>query len=367
MRRADTLLAGLVVAVCGCHAPFLATDEVVDVTPSACVGHCGPTDCGVPRELDKVSLPRYTVAPPDILLIEAVHNLRRADALLQAADMLLIQVENTLPVDPRDGPVAASFKQVNAVYPVSADGRVDLGPEYGSVAVAGLTVAQAHVAVERHLRAQLTHPQVSLTLAQPEAKQLVSGEHLVRPDGTVSLGVYGDVYVAGLTLPQVKLQIERHLAPYIHHPEVSVDVLAYNSQWYYVVTDGGGAGVLSTGNETVLDALSHINGLPVVASKKDIWIARPQPPCVPQAPDQILEVDWDAIVRGGQTETNYQIFPGDRVYVQADHLVSFDTFVAKLTAPAERVLGFVLLGNGTVRAVQNGHRFGGDGVGVGGF
>ncbi len=54
--------------------------------------------------------------------------------------------------------------------------------------------------------------------------------------------------------------------------------------------------------------------------------------------------------------TNYQILPGDRIYVKADDLITIDTFVAKVTAPLERIMGFVLLGNGTVRAVQYGHR-----------
>ena len=68
-----------------------------------------------------------------------------------------------------------------------------------------------------------------------------------------------------------------------------------------------------------------------------------------------------AIVRGGQTKTNYQLLPGDRVYVRADDLITFDTTVAKITAPMERILGFVLLGNGTVRAIQRAQRVGSSG------
>jgi polysaccharide biosynthesis/export protein len=105
----------------------------------------------------------------------------------------------------------------------------------------------------------------------------------------------------------------------------------------------------------VLDALSQINGLPTVASKKDIWIARPAPPEVGY--EQILNVDWNGIVRGGQSKTNYQLLPGDRLYVQADRLVTFDTMIGRITAPLERIAGFVLLGHGAFRSVQNGHNF----------
>ena len=43
----------------------------------------------------------------------------------------------------------------------------------------------------------------------------ISGERLVRPDGKISLGFYGDVYVAGLTLPEVKEKIILHLRKHI--------------------------------------------------------------------------------------------------------------------------------------------------------
>ena len=41
--------------------------------------------------------------------------------------------------------------------------------------------------------------------------QPISGERLVRPDGTISLGFYGDVQVRGLSLPQVKVAIIKHM------------------------------------------------------------------------------------------------------------------------------------------------------------
>ena len=81
-----------------------------------------------------------------------------------------------------------------------------------------------------------------IALAQFRGIQQTRGEHLVRPDGTISLGSYGCVYVAGMTLGQIKCVIEKHLANYVVNPLVSVDVFAYNSQWYYVIFDGAGYG-----------------------------------------------------------------------------------------------------------------------------
>jgi len=71
--------------------------------------------------------------------------------------------------------------------------------------------------------------------------------------------------------------------------------------------------------------------------------------------DQILPVDWRAIVQGGSTATNYQLFPGDRVYVKADCLISIDNWLAKALAPVERLFGITLLGAATVQTIRNDH------------
>jgi polysaccharide export outer membrane protein len=308
-----------------------------------------------PRELRKVSLPDYVIEPPDVLLIETVNNIRPYDAPVRAGETLIIQVNRTIPLGQTDDMVSAQFKQINGYYVIGTDGYVNLGPEYGKVLAADQPLDEIQRRVDSHLRQILTSPQVLVTLPAPQNRQYVAGPHLVRTDGTVGLGIYGEVYVTGMTLQQARRTIEQHLSQHIYRPEVSVDVMAYNSKWYYVITDGGGAGeqvykVPVTGNETVLDAMATINGLPSVASKASIWIARPSPNHC--GPDQVLKVDWNGIAQGAQTATNYQMLPGDRLYVKASPLITFDTKLAKLTAPFERMFGFTILGNSTVRSLQ---------------
>ena len=69
--------------------------------------------------------------------------------------------------------------------------------------------------------------------------QPITGEHLVSPDGTVNLGTYGLVYVAGMTLEEAKQAIEDATGQATWtSPQVSVSVFAYNSKVYYVITKG---------------------------------------------------------------------------------------------------------------------------------
>jgi hypothetical protein len=49
-------------------------------------------------------------------------------------------------------------------------------------------------------------------------------------------------------------------------------------------------------------------------------------------------VDWSAVVRG-RTDTNYQIFPGDRICIGEDTPVGVDAFIAGFTNPLYKLLG----------------------------
>jgi polysaccharide biosynthesis/export protein len=239
-------------------------------------------------------------------------------------------------------------------FPVDPAGDVNLGPSYGRVKIGGLSIDEATRVIERHLKHILRAPEVSLTLAQSAGQQQITGEHLVGPDGMVNLGTYGRAYVSGMTLEQAKDAVEVQLAKYLENPKVSLDVFAYNSKVYYIISQSGGLGeqlvkVPITGNETVLDAIAQVNGISRAASKK-IWIARPAPSGM--ACEQILQVNWNEITAGAATATNYQVLPGDRIFIAEDKMVAFDTFINKATAPFERIFGFALLGSQTVQTMN---------------
>lgn len=292
----------------------------------------------MPRELSKVSMPEYVIEPPDILAIEGINIIPKSPYELKTLDVLSIEGTGTLP----DAPIAGA-------YPIEPGGVINLGAPYGSVKVAGLTVEQARQAILEQLSQFVQEPDATVALAQLGASPQILGQFLVGPDGTVTLGSYGSVYVVGMTLSQAKLAIEKHLSEFLEEPEVSVSVFAFNSKVYYVILQGAGLGdgvykFPITGNETVLDAIAQVQGLEQVSSKK-IWISRPTRDACSK---QVLPVDWYAITEQAGVETNYQVLPGDRIFISEDKLVAWDTKIAKLTAPLERVMGFVLLGTGTV-------------------
>jgi polysaccharide export outer membrane protein len=241
-----------------------------------------------------------------------------------------------------------------------------------------MRIEDAQAAIQEYLTnkqtGRLNEASVSVSLVEMAGKQQIAGQHLVGPDGTITLGSYGSVPVVGLTLAQTKHVVEQHLRNFLEDPEVSVDVFAYNSKVYYVVTEGAGTGdgvykFPITGNETVLDAMANINGTTEVSSKR-IWIARPSPDGMAE---QVLPVDWRGVSALGTAGTNYQIMPGDRIFVAEDSLVAYDTHMAKVLAPMERAAGFILLQTGLATRLSGkvlrggGNPQGGGGGGGGSF
>ncbi len=211
----------------------------------------------------------------------------------------------------------------------------------------------------------------------------ISGERLVRPDGKISLGFYGEVYVAGLPTREVKEKIVLHLRKYLNdellglverdengeikrdpkNPDqplfndpkdtnrVFVDVTAYNSKGYYILGDVLVPGKLPiTGNETVLDALEYAGGLLPTAAPQNIQLVRPAPPgaCC----EQKLPVNLSAITNGGDPTTNYQLLPGDRIVVHRDPIVRFTVFLDRLVAPYQAVVGSGLQTTFFIRYLQ---------------
>jgi len=340
--------------VAGCRFATKAPDDAnpIAITQTPQGPAAAPLSMVAPMEKAKVTLPIYRVEAPDILLIDAVKVVPKAPYRISPQDILQINGAGTLAGQPLAG-----------YYTVDSGGAIDLGPSYGKVRVGGSSLDEATEAVETQLRRTLRQPQVSVTLAQAAGQQQVAGEHIVGPDGRINLGIYGAVYVAGMTLDEVRLAVEQHLSQFLDKPRVAIDVEAYNSKFYYVVFEGAGFGdslvrFPITGNETVLDALSQVNGLSRLSDQHHIWIARPTP--AGAGCEQILPVRWQEITKSGQTATNYQILPGDRIFVAQDNLYALDSFISKVTAPVEQLLGIVGLGEQTIFKVQH------PGAGLGG-
>jgi protein involved in polysaccharide export with SLBB domain len=155
-----------------------------------------------------------------------------------------------------------------------------------------------------------------LEVTDLEADIRLPVDQTIMPDGTIDLGEYGRIVVAGLTIEQVEslvlstvqaIEKDQQVRP------INVRLNVAESAVYYVLGEVNSPGSYPLiGRETVLDGLMAAGGLSDRASDCEIILSRPTPPASCRV---VLPVCYDRIVQLGDTTTNYQLRPGDRIYV----------------------------------------------------
>jgi protein involved in polysaccharide export with SLBB domain len=139
-------------------------------------------------------------------------------------------------------------------------------------------------------------------------------EEPVQPDGTIDLGKYGRPIVVGKTLPQLEAQVREIIqAQEPKFAGVTARLVGKPGSVYYVFGEVNAPGSFPvSGRDTVMDGIVAAGGLTKKASRENIVLSRPSPP---EGCRYVLPVCWPQIVQLGDTTTNYQLLPGDRIYV----------------------------------------------------
>jgi protein involved in polysaccharide export with SLBB domain len=144
----------------------------------------------------------------------------------------------------------------------------------------------------------------------------IPSDQTILPDGKIDLGEYGRVLVAGKPVEQVEAQVQAIVQA--KTPEagpINVRLVGRNSKVFYVLGQVNAPGSFPLqGRETVLDGLVAAGGMNARASRNNVILSRPT---TPEGCRIVLPVCYRQIVQLGDTTTNYQLQPGDRIYVPA--------------------------------------------------
>jgi polysaccharide export outer membrane protein len=147
--------------------------------------------------------------------------------------------------------------------------------------------------------------------------------------GTITFPFVGEIKAQGLSIPELQKDLEQRLGPrYIIDPHVSINVLEYKSQKFFVVGNVQKPGTYPlTRPIKVVEAISLAGGLPTSGAGKQVGgalvvIVRAQPgtrPDQPQMPEQSpdsqkLTISLSKALAGDQ-QHNVEIKTGDTVYV----------------------------------------------------
>jgi polysaccharide export outer membrane protein len=136
----------------------------------------------------------------------------------------------------------------------------------------------------------------------------------VRPDGTITMPLIGDLEAAGRTPTSLKKDITERLGQYIKDTDavVSIAVVAVNSLRFTVSGEVARPGVFNTRNYvTVGEAIALAGGFTRFAEKSSITVVRPDG----KGGFRRIPIVWSAIASGRHPEMNIYLLADDTVYV----------------------------------------------------
>jgi polysaccharide biosynthesis/export protein len=142
----------------------------------------------------------------------------------------------------------------------------------------------------------------------------LSGEAIVRPDGTITLPLVGDIRAAGRTPAEVRDEITTRLKAYVKDESaiVTVAVAAVNSYRFVVSGNVEKPGSYNANHYArVSEAITLAGGPNKFASPADTVIIRAST----DGAVRRIPVDDVAILSGKRPEQDLVILPGDTVYV----------------------------------------------------
>lgn len=254
----------------------------------------------------------YVIEPPDVLEISGARLEFVGPRKIEARDRLRLRYTG-----PKAKSDFASALSDDDTLTVDNAGNINLGSGCRFNAL-GFTIEEADKFVRLFLERELPGSKVKVSLEFADGDSEINRRHLVGPDGRINLGKYGSPSVNGLTLDEAREAVEERInrPSYVSCTGLVLNLFQNNSKKYYIITKGPdfGDNVVTapiTGNETVLDALAAIGGLDGEAK---LWIARPAPQG--QGAEKTLPIEYESITNGDDTSTNYQLWPGDRLFIK---------------------------------------------------
>src|SRR5580765_5776292 len=136
-------------------------------------------------------------------------------------------------------------------------------------------------------------------------------EVVVRPDGSFSFPLVGDVQAEDRTVEEIRADLVKRLTKYIPNPNVSVAVMKVLSYKVYVVGRVNKPGEYLIGHYTdVLQALSLAGGLTPFAAENDIKVLRRV-----RGQQQVFLFRYGDVRKGQDLEQNILLQRGDSVMV----------------------------------------------------
>lgn len=200
----------------------------------------------------------------------------------------------------------------------------------------------------------LLGPDDELAISGPELDVPPNKTIRVDGDGNVQVPLTGRVHVAGLTVQQSELEINKRLSTYIRDPQVAIDVKELRSQPASVLGAVNTPGIHQVqGHKSLMEMISMAGGIRQDAGYSIRITRQREWGCIPLAnatvdPSgrfSVAQVNLQSIMEAKTPEENIQILPHDVITVPKAELIY-------VTGEVKKSGGFVLGERQTMSVLQ---------------
>ena len=140
-------------------------------------------------------------------------------------------------------------------------------------------------------------------------------ETTIRPDGSITMPLVGDIKAVGETTTTLKVLIKDKLAQYlkIQGTEITVALRAWKSYRFTISGEVQRTGVFTSDQYvTVSEALAMAGGLTRFAKRGEVQLLRRDKKTGEQ---RRIPLDYDQLASGKRLDMNIYVLPGDAIYV----------------------------------------------------
>lgn len=165
--------------------------------------------------------------------------------------------------------------------------------------------------------------------------------YVIRSDGVISVANIGEVFVAGLTIPDCQEMLKARLREYNTTADPQVELRVPRSKAYFMDgLIGAGGFVLPhaqrvpfNGDVTIYSALIQAPPSALFAASNRIKLVRADP-----YHPLVIEFDYDAMREGGWSKNNVEVRENDIIYIPPNIFGHISIFTLKLFSPLTTVV-----------------------------
>jgi polysaccharide biosynthesis/export protein len=153
----------------------------------------------------------------------------------------------------------------------------------------------------------------------PEFNQTVA----IQPDGYIALPSAGDLYIQGMTVPEVVQALRKTYAKILHDPIINVDLKDFQKPFFVV-----GGQVAKPGqfelryNTTVAEGIAIAGGLAATAKTQVFLYRRASSDWV-----EVKELKLKDVLRGKKGNEDVLLQPGDMIIIPENFISKFRKYV----------------------------------------